>query len=52
MKKAQGYFLYFMFYSIIGWLYEVFLEVVYTDGDFPTEGYCLDLTVLSTGLAL
>lgn len=28
MKKVQDYFLYFMFYSVIGWIYEVFLEVV------------------------
>lgn len=27
-KKLQEYFLYFMLYSIIGWIYEVFLEVV------------------------
>ena len=27
-KKLSEYFLYFMLYSIIGWIYEVFLEVV------------------------
>ena len=28
MKRVQDDFLYFVFYSIIGWVYEVFLEVV------------------------
>lgn len=46
MKKAQGYFLYFMFYSIIGWLYEVFLEVVVYRWGFSNRGvlfgpYCV-----------
>lgn len=27
-KKGQALFLYFMAYAVIGWIYEVFLEVV------------------------
>ena len=27
-KKFAEYYLYFMMYSILGWIYEVFLEVV------------------------
>ena len=27
-RKVQEYFFYFMLYSILGWIYEVFLEVV------------------------
>ena len=27
-EKFSHYFFYFMLYSIIGWIYEVFLEVV------------------------
>ena len=28
MEAVQSYVLYFFFYSVLGWLYEVFLEVV------------------------
>lgn len=46
MKKVQDYFLYFMFYSIIGWFYEVFLEVVVYRWGFSNRGalfgpYCV-----------
>lgn len=46
MKKVQDYFLYFMFYSIIGWVYEVFLEVVVYRWGFSNRGvlfgpYCV-----------
>ena len=46
MKKLQEYFLYFMFYSIIGWCYEVFLEVVVYRWGFSNRGvlfgpYCV-----------
>ena len=46
MKKLQEYFLYFMFYSVIGWIYEVFLEVVVYRWGFSTRGvlfgpYCV-----------
>ena len=39
MKKVQDYFLYFMFYSVIGWIYEVFWRWSYTAGDIPTGVY-------------
>ena len=46
MKKVQDYFLYFMFYSVIGWIYEVFLEVVvyrwgYSDRGVLIGPYCI-----------
>ena len=46
MKKVQDYFLYFVFYSIIGWIYEVFLEVVVYRWGFSNRGalfgpYCI-----------
>lgn len=46
MKKIQDYFLYFMFYSVIGWIYEVFLEVVVYRWGFSNRGvltgpYCV-----------
>ena len=46
MRKVQEYFLYFMFYSIIGWCYEVFLEVVVYRWGFSNRGvlfgpYCV-----------
>ncbi len=45
-KKLQEYFLYFMLYSIIGWIYEVFLEVVVYRWGFSNRGvlfgpYCV-----------
>ena len=39
MKKLQDYFLYFMFYSVIGWIYEVFLEVVVYRWGFSNRGF-------------
>lgn len=46
IKKVQEYFLYFMCYSVIGWLYEVFLEVVVYRWGFSNRGvlfgpYCV-----------
>lgn len=46
MKKIQDYFLYFMFYSVLGWVYEVFLEVVVYRWGFSNRGvltgpYCV-----------
>lgn len=43
--KLQRYFLYFLLYSIIGWMYEVFLEVVvyrwgYSDRGVLLGPYC------------
>ncbi len=37
-KKIQEYFLYFMCYSVIGWCYEVFLEVVVYRWGFSNRG--------------
>lgn len=46
MKKFQEYFLYFMFYSFLGWCYEVFLEVIVYNWGFSNRGvlfgpYCV-----------
>ena len=46
LRKIEQYFLYFMFYSVIGWLYEVFLEVVVYRWGFSNRGvlfgpYCI-----------
>ncbi len=38
VKEMKKYFMYFMFYSIIGWLYEVFLEVVVYKWGFTNRG--------------
>lgn len=38
MKKLDKYFLYFMLYSIIGWIYEVVLEVVIYRWGFSNRG--------------
>lgn len=45
-KSCTEYFIYFMMYSIIGWLYEVFLEVVVYRWGFSNRGvmfgpYCI-----------
>ena len=45
-RKVQEYFFYFMLYSIIGWIYEVFLEVVVYRWGFSNRGvlfgpYCV-----------
>lgn len=39
IKNIQSYFLYFMVYSIIGWCYEVFLEVVVYRWGFSNRGF-------------
>lgn len=46
IRKVRQYYLYFMMYSVIGWLYEVFLEVVVYRWGFSNRGvlygpYCL-----------
>lgn len=46
MKRIQEYFLCFMFCSILGWIYEVFLEVVVYRWGFSNRGvltgpYCV-----------
>ncbi len=38
MKKIKEYYLYFMMYAIIGWIYEVFLEVVVYRWGFSNRG--------------
>ena len=45
-KKFAEYYLYFMMYSILGWIYEVFLEVVVYRWGFSNRGvlfgpYCI-----------
>ena len=45
-RKIQNYFFYFMLYSILGWIYEVFLEVVVYRWGFSNRGvlfgpYCI-----------
>lgn len=45
-RKLQSYFLYFMLYSMIGWCYEVFLEVIVYRWGFSNRGvlfgpYCV-----------
>ena len=37
-NKVNKYFLYFMMYAIIGWIYEVFLEVVVYHWGFSNRG--------------
>ena len=37
-KTWQSYVIYFMMYSILGWLYEVFLEVVVYQWGFTNRG--------------
>ncbi|MBQ8144771.1 MAG: putative ABC transporter permease [Butyricicoccus sp.] len=37
-KKLQQYFLFFLMYSVIGWLYEVFLEVVVYQWGYSDRG--------------
>ena len=38
MKKVSNYILYFMMYAMIGWIYEVFLEVVVYKWGFSNRG--------------
>ena len=37
-EKLQKYFIYFVLYSMIGWIYEVFLEVVVYKWGFNNRG--------------
>lgn len=46
LEKVRKYLIYFMLYSIIGWIYEVFLEVVIYKWGFSNRGvlfgpYCV-----------
>ena len=46
LRTAAEYFIYFMMYSVLGWLYEVFLEVVVYRWGFSNRGvlfgpYCV-----------
>ncbi len=38
VKKFKDIFLYFIFYSVLGWIYEVFLEVVVYKWGFSNRG--------------
>ena len=38
MEKVRKYFIYFMLYAILGWIYEVFLEVVVYRWGFSNRG--------------
>lgn len=38
MSKVKNYYLYFMMYAMIGWIYEVFLEVVIYRWGFTNRG--------------
>ena len=40
-EAVQAYVLYFFFYSVLGWLYEVFLEVVVYRWGFTNRGVLL-----------
>jgi len=39
IDKIRRYFIYFMLYSMIGWIYEVFLEVVIYKWGFSNRGF-------------
>ena len=41
LEALQAYVLYFFFYSVLGWLYEVFLEVVVYRWGFTNRGVLL-----------
>ena len=41
LETIQAYVLYFFFYSVLGWLYEVFLEVVVYRWGFTNRGVLL-----------
>ena len=53
-ERFRTYFLYFMAYCIIGWLYEVFLEVVIYRWGFSNRGLLFGpyLPVYGTGALL
>ena len=38
LEKIQKYYLYFMMYAVVGWIYEVFLEVVIYQWGFSNRG--------------
>jgi len=38
IKKLRKYFIFFMMYGVVGWLYEVFLEVVVYKWGFSNRG--------------
>src|SRR6056297_831032 len=38
IEKIRKYFMYFMMYAIVGWFYEVFLEVVVYKWGFSNRG--------------
>ncbi len=38
MKKLSNYVIYFMLYAIIGWIYEVLLELLYWNNGFVNRG--------------
>src|SRR6056297_1398528 len=38
IEKIRKYFMYFMMYAVVGWLYEVFLEVVVYKWGFSNRG--------------
>ena len=46
MEAVQSYVLYFFFYSVLGWLYEVFLEVVVYRWGFTNRGVPVSYTHL------
>ena len=50
-RNIQSYFLYFLLYEILGWLYEVFLEVVIYRWGYSDRGFCLVHTALYTAWA-
>ena len=49
-ERFQTGFLYFWVYAALGWIYEVFLEVVVYRWDFPTAVFCLGRICRYTGL--
>ena len=50
-EALQALFLYFLLYSVIGWIYEVFLEVVVYRWGYADRGVLLGPTALSTAWA-
>lgn len=50
-EKVRKYTIYFMLYSVIGWLYEVFLEVVVYKWGFSNRGFLTGPYCVIYGLA-
>lgn len=50
-KQLEAWFLYFLLYSFLGWVYEVFLEVVVYRWGYSDRGSCLGPTASSTAWA-